>query len=55
MRKVVLLLRDDVHFWITLNEPEIFAINTYLKGAWPPRRKSVNWIFPLCTDPYPRT
>lgn len=27
---------NDVKFWITLNEPEIFARNSYLRGVWPP-------------------
>lgn len=29
---------DDVKFWITLNEPEIFARNSYLFGDWPPEK-----------------
>ncbi len=31
--------KDDVKFWITLNEPEIYAGNSYLKGIWPPQNK----------------
>lgn len=38
--RVVQALGDDVTFWITLNEPEVFASHSYLKGAWPPQKKS---------------
>lgn len=30
----------EVNFWITLNEPEIYASHSYLKGLWPPQKKS---------------
>lgn len=30
----------DVVFWITLNEPEIYTITSYLVGWWPPQRKN---------------
>ncbi|MDP2648247.1 MAG: glycoside hydrolase family 1 protein [Candidatus Yanofskybacteria bacterium] len=30
----------DVKFWITLNEPEIFALNSFYRGIWPPQKKS---------------
>jgi len=29
-----------VNFWITINEPEIYSINSYLKGLWPPKKKN---------------
>lgn len=29
----------DVKFWLTLNEPEIYTINSYLKGIWPPQKR----------------
>jgi len=29
---------NDVKFWITMNEPEIFARNSYLFGMWPPQK-----------------
>ncbi len=37
---IVTALKDDVTFWITLNEPEIYATNSYLNGIWPPQRRS---------------
>ncbi|MEK7599400.1 MAG: glycoside hydrolase family 1 protein [Patescibacteria group bacterium] len=30
----------DVRFWITLNEPEIYASQSYLTGAWPPQKRN---------------
>lgn len=33
-------LGDDVTFWITLNEPEVYAHISYLYGAWPPQKRS---------------
>jgi len=27
-------------FWVTLNEPEIYASHSYLKGKWSPRKKN---------------
>ena len=34
-------LFDEVKFWITINEPVMFAFNGYLKGKWPPQKKSI--------------
>jgi beta-glucosidase len=31
----------NVRFWITLNEPEIYAQNSYFEGIWPPQEKSL--------------
>ena len=31
----------DVKFWITINEPLVYAGNAYFKGVWPPREKSL--------------
>ncbi len=33
-------LLNGVDYWITLNEPDIYAMNSYLRGKWPPQRKS---------------
>ena len=30
----------EVKFFITLNEPEVYAFNSYLIGAWPPQKKN---------------
>ena len=39
--KFVTSLKEEVRFWITLNEPEIFSGNSYLKGIWPPQSKNL--------------
>lgn len=39
--KIGRAFKDDVRFWITVNEPEIYALNSYLRGIWPPQRKSI--------------
>ena len=40
-RKVVYSFGDDVEFIITQNEPEIFTMNSYFRGIWPPQRKNI--------------
>ncbi len=30
-----------VKFWITLNEPMVYASHSYFKGNWPPQKKSI--------------
>ncbi|MBM3270052.1 MAG: glycoside hydrolase family 1 protein [Candidatus Sericytochromatia bacterium] len=32
--------RGAVRFWITINEPNIYACHSYVTGTWPPRRHS---------------
>ncbi|MBI4288964.1 MAG: glycoside hydrolase family 1 protein [Chloroflexi bacterium] len=32
---------DLVSFWITINEPSIYAYQGYFKGIWPPQKRSV--------------
>ncbi|MFH1175195.1 MAG: glycoside hydrolase family 1 protein [bacterium] len=39
--KVVSQLGDDVKFWITINEPVVYSMMTYLSGQWPSQKKSV--------------
>jgi len=40
VEKVVSFIGEDVRFWITLNELEIYAAHSYLKGIWPPQQKN---------------
>ncbi len=35
----------DVKFWITLNEPEIYALNSYMRGIWPPQKRGIIKFF----------
>ncbi len=39
--KIVSSLKDEVKFWITINEPKIYTGHSYFKGAWPPQEKSL--------------
>lgn len=40
---VVKGLGNDVHFWITLNEPDVVSGHGYWKGVWPPMKKNL-WL-----------
>jgi len=33
-------LFNEVKFWITINEPNVYALNSYLRDIWPPQKKS---------------
>jgi len=37
---VVEHFKNEVNFWVVLNEPEIYAGHSYLKGMWPPQKKN---------------
>jgi beta-glucosidase len=39
--KIVEELGTEVQFWITLNEPDVVASHAFLKGVWPPQKKSI--------------
>lgn len=32
---------DLVDFWITINEPEVYAMKSYLEGVWPPQKRNL--------------
>jgi len=34
-------LKGRVKFWLTLNEPEVYLLNGYLKSKWPPFKKNL--------------
>lgn len=38
---VVRGLGGQVKFWITLNEPTVYASNSYFRGWWPPQKRSM--------------
>jgi len=33
--------KEDIKFWITLNEPEIYSMNSFLRGIWPPQKRGI--------------
>ncbi len=39
-KKIAEVFRDDVEFFITINEPEVYLYYAYLGGKWPPQKKS---------------
>jgi len=44
---VVEALADKVHFWMTINEPLVYAYHAYVLGVWPPQKKSflkAGWV-----------
>lgn len=38
--EIVSALGGDVHYWITINEPMVYALYAYCEGLWPPGGKS---------------
>jgi beta-glucosidase len=40
VEKIVGEYKDLVKFWITLNEPNIYTTHSFLRGDWPPFKKS---------------
>jgi len=42
---VIRNLNEEVNFWITLNEPEVYAHNSFLTGQWPPQKKNPLKLF----------
>lgn len=47
---VVEKLGDMAQFWVTINEPEIYAKESYLIGAWPPQKKSDSAAYTVTHD-----
>lgn len=41
VEKVVDALSNDVHFWVTINEPMVYVYFSYLLGLWPPQNRSI--------------
>jgi len=40
VKRVVEALCGNVRFWVTINEPMVYAYRSYLEGSWPPQKKS---------------
>jgi len=40
VEKVAGALAEKVRFWVTINEPMVYAYHSYVLGAWPPQEKS---------------
>lgn len=40
VEKVATYLNEEVNFWITLNEPMVYASQSYWAGEWPPQKNN---------------
>ena len=40
VEKIVSLLSSKVKYWVTINEPMVYTYFSYIKGDWPPQKKS---------------
>src|SRR6266540_116958 len=40
-RTIMAALGTEVKFWITFNEPEVYVLNSYFRGIWPPQHKGI--------------
>lgn len=38
---VVSMLKNEVKYWITINEPEVYTTHSFLIGEWPPQKKCI--------------
>lgn len=43
--RVLDALQHTIRFWITVNEPEIYALNSYVRGKWPPQKRRLFSFF----------
>lgn len=41
VKRMALELKGEVKFFVTLNEPEIYSMNSYLRGLWPPQKRGI--------------
>lgn len=41
VKEVVEMLGNKVDYWLTVNEPEVYSVNSYLTGLWPPQEKNM--------------
>ncbi|MDP3779339.1 MAG: glycoside hydrolase family 1 protein [bacterium] len=48
--RVVSAFGDEVRFYITLNEPDVFTLNSYLRGIWLPQKKSLWWYYRITAN-----
>lgn len=40
VEKIADEFKDDVDFWVTINEPGVYIYTGYLKAMWPPQKRS---------------
>ncbi len=42
VRRIATELKDDVYYWNTVNEPMVYAFQSYNIGVWPPFKQDIN-------------
>src|SRR3989338_4929250 len=40
VKKIVAVLGKEVRFWVTINEPMVYALYSFIEGLWPPGARS---------------
>ena len=50
VRKVVQSIGQYVHYWVTVNEPNVYASMSYLLGEWPPQKKDIELTRKVLTN-----
>jgi beta-glucosidase len=49
-KKVVIALKDYVHLWVTINEPNVYIWGGYAGGGFPPGKNNTNLAFQVMTN-----
>jgi len=50
VRKVVEALREYVNLWVTINEPNVLAVEAFLMGKFPPGKQDLRTTFNVMTN-----
>jgi beta-glucosidase len=50
VQKTTEALGVNVHYWVTLNEPVVYAFRGYIVGDWPPGEKSLEKAIKVCKN-----
>ena len=50
VRKTVSALKEYANFWVTINEPNVYAYSGYAAGVFPPGKKDLNIAFKVMTN-----
>ena len=50
VRKAVEALKEYVSYWVTINEPNVYAYSGFSAGTFPPGKKDINTAFKVMTN-----
>jgi beta-glucosidase len=50
VRKSVQALKEYVTYWVTINEPNVYAFGAYVEGNFPPGKKDINAALPVMVN-----